>query len=54
MTDQMRNVGGTTGDVVVDADDLVAAVDQSITKMRTEEARTAGNDDAHYRRPTPS
>ena len=43
---QMRHVALVAGVVVVQADDLVAVAEQSVAEVRTQEARSAGDEDA--------
>ena len=45
--------GGGAGDEVVDADDLVAAVEQRLAEVRAEEAGAAGDDDAGHAQTRP-
>jgi hypothetical protein len=54
MVCEMSDVAGATGDVVVEAQHLVAAGDQRVAQVRAEKAGAAGDEDAHQRRPTPS
>ncbi len=43
IADEMFDVSAMAGEVVVEADDLVARVDQPITQMRPEEPRSPGH-----------
>src|SRR5262245_48409903 len=44
---QVREVGGIAGEVVVDADDLVALAQQFVAEMRAEKPRRPGYEEAH-------
>ena len=45
---EVRDVGRVAGQQVVDADDLVAAIEQRFGEMRADEAGRAGDDDALF------
>ena len=45
---QVRDVGGRSGQEVVDADDRVPAIEQRLGQMRSDEAGGAGDDDSRH------
>ncbi len=55
-SEEVVEVAKGAGDEVVDGDDLVAAGQQRLAEVRTEEAGTAGDDDpsSGHGRPRPS
>ena len=50
LPEEMLDVGEVAGAEVVDADHFVAAIEQTVTEMRTEKSGTAGDDYASHER----
>jgi hypothetical protein len=45
---ETRHIFGTTSGQIVNTGDFVTAVEQDLTKVRTEESGAAGYDDMHF------
>jgi hypothetical protein len=45
--DQMRDVLRSSGNEVIDRDDIMAVCEQTVAQVRTNESRAARDEDAH-------